>query len=88
MPVQTNRLILRALSVFQQLLARYVFVKQEQTTRKSLVEHILRKVSFEVTMKVMVFFGVFGVIGAMVLPISLEQIELACDSSYMLYDEF
>ena len=39
------------------------------------------------TTKVVVFFGVFGAIGAMVLLISLEQMELACDSSYMLYDE-
>ena len=30
----------------------------------------------EVTIKVVVFFGVFGAIGAMVLLIFLEQIEL------------
>ena len=47
MPVPTNRLIMRVLSVFQQFLALYAFVKQDQITRKSFVELILRKVRWK-----------------------------------------
>ena len=64
------------LSVSQRLLALNTFAKQERIITKSFIERILRKVSQMTTMKVVVTFGIFGTIFAMVLLISPERIEL------------
>ena len=57
---------MRVLSVSQRFLALNTFEKQEQITRKSIIELILRKDSWRTTMNVVVFFGIFGAIDAMV----------------------
>ena len=61
------------LSVSKRFLALLTFVKQDQTITKSF---ILRKVRLMTTMKVVVIFGIFDAIGAMVLLISPKRIEL------------
>ena len=75
-PLLTTRSKVRVLSVSQRFLALNTFVKQEQITRKSIIELILRKDSWRTTMIVVVFFGIFGAIDAMVWVISPERIEL------------
>ena len=65
-PLLTTRSKVRVLSVSQRFLALNTFVKQEQITRKSIIELILRKDSWRTTMIVVVFFGIFGAIDAMV----------------------
>ena len=57
------------LSVSKRFLALNTFVKQDQTKTKSFV---LKKVIQMTTMKVVVIFGIFDAIGAMVLLISPE----------------
>ena len=61
------------ISAFKCFLALNTFAKQDQTKTKSF---ILRKVSQTTTMKVVVIFGIFDAIGAMVPLISPERIEL------------
>ena len=48
----------------------------EQIVTKSFIKRILRKVSWTTTMKVVVIFGIFGTLCAMVLLISPKQNEL------------
>ena len=69
----TTRLKVRVLSVSQRFLSLNTFVKRERIITKSFIDRVLRKGSW---MKVMVFFDIFGEIGAMVLIITFEQIEL------------
>ena len=61
------------LSVSKHFLALLTFVKQDQTITKSF---ILRKVRLMTTMKVVVIFGIFDAIGAMVQLIFPKRIEL------------
>ena len=75
-PLLTTRSKVRVLSVSQRFLALNTFVKQERIITKSFIERILRKVSRMTTMKLVVFFVIFGAIDAMVLAITSERIEL------------
>ena len=64
------------LSVSQRFLPLSTFVKQGRIIAKSFIERILRKVSQMNMVKVVVIFGIFGAIDAMVLPISPKRIAL------------
>ena len=61
------------LSVSKRFLALNTFVQQDKIRTKLF---ILRKVIRMTTMKVVVIFGIFDAIGAMLLIISPERIEL------------
>ena len=67
---------MRVLSISHRFLALNTFEKQERIITKSFIHCILRKGSWMATMKVVVFFDIFGAIGAMVLIITFASIEL------------
>ena len=73
---QPTRSKVRVLSVSHRFLALNTFVKQERIITKSFIDCVLRKGSWMTTMKVVVFFDIFGAIGATVLIITFERIEL------------
>ena len=73
---QPTRSKVRVLSVSHRFLALNTFVKQERIITKSFIDCVLRKGSWMTTMKVVVFFDIFGAIGVTVLIVAFERIEL------------
>ena len=73
---QPTRSKVRVLSGSHRFLALNTFVKQERIITKSFIGCVLRKGSLMTTMKVVVFFDIFGAIGATALIITFEQMEL------------
>ena len=67
---------MRVLSVSHRFLALNTFEKQERIITKSFIDCVLRKGSWMSTMKVVVFFDIFGAIGATVLIITFKSLEL------------